>query len=103
MAKITHLPSQAIIDGLAGVLDFYVYHPVSCQGEGIPCVRKWPRYDESHMTQAAKDARVPFAYIATKWKTLPPYIQQAYIDMASQSSLTGKDMMIRLYLNASKA
>lgn len=99
MAKLTQLPTQAVIDGLAGVLDFYVYHPVACQGEGVPCVRKWPTYTESRMTQAAKDARIPFGYVNTTWNDLDLAVQQAWNDMAGQTALTGKDLSVRGYLN----
>lgn len=99
MVVLRTLPSQGIIDMMAGTLDFYVYHPVSCQGEGVPCVRKWPIYTESRMSQAAKDARIPFGYVSTMWNELDQVVQQAWRDMAGQTALTGKDLSVRGYLN----
>lgn len=100
MARLTKLPTQGIIDMMAGTLDFYVYHPVSCTPPGIPCCRKWPRYDETHMTEAAKAARIPFGYVNTMWAELSLVVKQAWNEMAGQTSKTGKDLSIRGYLNA---
>ncbi|MBA7637385.1 hypothetical protein ES703_45029 [subsurface metagenome] len=99
MAVLRKLPSQGIIDLMAGTLDFYVYHPVTCQGEGIPCVRTWPRYDETHMTQASIDQRAAFGYVNTMWRDLSIEVQEAWNDLAGQSSKTGKDLAIRGYIN----
>ncbi|MBA7641490.1 hypothetical protein ES703_49173 [subsurface metagenome] len=99
MTVLRKLPSKGVISMLAGTLDFYVYHPVTCQGPGIPCVRTWPRYDPHRMTQASIDQRAAFGYVNTTWKELSPEVQQAWIDMAGQSSVTGKDLSIRGYIN----
>lgn len=100
MARLTKLPTQGIIDMMAGTLDFYVYHPVTCQGPGIPCVRTWPRYDPTHMTQASIDKRADFGYVNTMWRELSPVVQQAWNEMAGPTSKTGKDLSIRGYINA---
>ena len=99
MVVLLKLPSKGVIDLMAGTLDFYVYHPVSCQGPGVPCVRKWPTFSESRMTQAAKDARIPFGYVSAMWNELDQVVQQAWRDMASMTALTCKDLSVRGYLN----
>ncbi len=99
MTVLRKLPSKGVISMLAGALDFYVYHPVSCTEPGIPCVRTWPRYDRNKMTQASIDQRPAFGYVNVMWSELSPEVQQAWIDMAGGSSVTGKDLSIRGYIN----
>lgn len=99
MAVLRKLPSKAVIDMLAGTLDFYVYHPVSCQGQGIPCVRKWPTYYEERMTEASKAMRPVFGYVNQMWRELSPEVRAAWERMASMTGPTAKDLSIRGYIN----
>jgi hypothetical protein len=36
----------------------------------------------------------------TLWNTLDPSVQAAYKTMASGSTLSGRDMMVKMYVNA---
>jgi len=91
MAKVTVLPDQAIIDKLAGVLDYYTYM-------GIPCVRKWPVLHVTDRTEAVKAMWPFFRYINQLAGTLPPYVVQQWQAMIEGSTLTWKDMLNRAYL-----
>ena len=94
MAKLAALPSQAIISGYYGTIDFYVWM-------GIPCARAWPR-KPSGPVSASKAAQWPvFADAARIWNTLDAATQDAYNKMASGSTLSGRDMATKMYINAS--
>ena len=67
VAKIDKMPSQSIIDGYRGVLDFYVH----C---GIPCVRSWPRSPSMPRSPAVQDSAALFGYVSKEMSALPPFI-----------------------------
>ncbi|MBA7534811.1 hypothetical protein ES705_27061 [subsurface metagenome] len=91
MAKLKVLPSQDIISGLKGKVDFYVHN-------GIPCARRWPR-SPGHLRAPAVMAQwSKFSYVAGLWSTLSPTVRDAYIAQASGSGLTGRDLFTRGYL-----
>lgn len=95
MAKLEALPSSQIIDALAGVIDYYLYM-------GIPVARSWPRKRSIPPTPQER-ANWPVFSDATKlWNTLDPTIQAAYNKMAAGSTLSGRDMMTKMYINAKK-
>ena len=96
MAKLNAMPSQAIVDGLAGCVDFYLWR-------GIPCARKWPRCTAIPRTTGEQLAAAEFAYINKQAKNVPPNIQATYIELAAASSLTWKDWLTRLYLSGSSS
>lgn len=94
MAKLTALPEEAIISGFKGTLDYYLTM-------GIPVCRAWPR-SPGKRRAAEVEAQWPvFASAARLWPTLSPEIQAAYNTMASGSTLTGRDMATKMYINAS--
>lgn len=94
MAKLAALPSQDIISGYKGTLDFYVWM-------GIPVCRSWPR-SPGRKRSASVEAQWPvFTDAASLWPTLDKYVQDAYNTMASGSTLSGRDMMMKMYINAS--
>lgn len=93
MAKLDALPSQAIIDELAGTIDFYV-------DKGIPVARAWPNPRSVPPTPQERAAWPVFADAARLWGTLSPEVQAAYNKMAAGSTLSGRDMMTKLYINA---
>lgn len=93
MAVLANLPGLDIISGFKGTLDFYVFR-------GTPCCRSWPR-SPGHRRSAAVEAQWPvFTAAASLWTTLDENVQQAYIRMAEDSTLTGRDMCVKMYINA---
>lgn len=93
MAKIGALPSKAIISGFYGVIDYYVR-------DGVVIVRKWPRRRSPDYTPQEAAQWPIFAESARLWTILPPEQQAPYNTMASASTLSGRDMASKLYLNA---
>jgi len=92
MAKLKVLPHQAIIDGLKGKIDFYIWM-------GIPVARSWPRspgHDRAHAVEAQWSA---FTYASQSWLTVSAEIRQAYLNMATNTGLTGRDMFMRGYIS----
>lgn len=92
MAVISRMPAQAIIDGFRGTLDYYKF----C---GLNVVRAWPRKPPLPRAPAVEAQWQPFAYINTAVLNLPPNIIEAYKRMALGSSLTWRDLAVRLYFN----
>ncbi len=92
MAKLTALPSQAIISGFKGVIDFYLYM-------GIPVARKWPRSPGKRRAPAVEAQWPAFATAARLWSTLSKEIQDAYIETAAGAGKTGRDLASRAYLS----
>lgn len=92
MAKLNSMPSQAIVDSLAGVVDFYLWR-------GIPVARKWPRATDIARTPNEQLASAKFAYINQTAHEVPLNLQTLYSELAEASSLTWKDWLTRLYLS----
>lgn len=91
MAKITRLPSQALISGLKGALDYYVW-------KGIPCVRKWPRSPGHNRSPLVEEQWPAFSYAAANWNSLAPYVQEAYKTTAAAASITGRDLFTKSFI-----
>lgn len=91
MAKIQAFPGLATIDGFKGKLDYYVH-------DGQACVRTWPKSPGKKRTQAVMDQWPIFAWPAANWKSLSPYVQQAYTTLASGSGLSGRDFFMRAFI-----
>lgn len=92
MAKLTTMPHQAIIDGLKGKIDFYLWM-------GIPVARKWPR-SPGHERAPAVEATWPAFTIAVRaWSSLSPEIQAAYIETAHGTNMSGRDLQVKAYLS----
>lgn len=85
------MPSQAIIDGFKGVIDFYY-----CMG--IPCARKWPLWTKRVPYPAERANQEAFAYAAKMWKGLPEYIKLLYRDMSQGARISGFDMYMKCYM-----
>lgn len=94
MAKLASLPERAIISGFKGRLDFYVLN-------GVPCCRKWPRPHRPTETESVIAQQAIFADAVSLWSTLSQEVRDAYDTMASGSTLSGRDMMVKMYINAS--
>lgn len=93
MAKIGAMPSLAIVSGFYGVLDYYVR-------DGVTIVRKWPRRRSPDYTPQEMAQWPIFAQSARIWTSLSAENQAAYNKMASASTMSGRDMASKLYLNA---
>lgn len=92
MAKLTVLPSQAIISGFKGSIDFYEYL-------GIPVARMWPRSPGKVRAPAVEAQWPAFATAAREWINLSPVVQEAYRSLAQSSGLDGRDLQVRGYLS----
>lgn len=94
MAKLTKLPGQAVIDGMKGKVDYYLWM-------GIPCARSWPR-SPGHNRAPTVQAQWPaFTWAAKNWQNLSPAIQEAYKDLAKGTMMTGRDLFIKSFINGS--
>jgi len=92
MAKLGALPSQSIIDGFKGTIDFYVH-------DGIPCARRWPRPPSGQRSPAVQ-AQWPIFTEATRlWNELSPEEKQAWEETASGTILTARDCFMSAYLS----
>jgi hypothetical protein len=92
MAKLASLPAKDIISGFAGVIDYYVR-------DGVATARKWPRRGPDTFHPSEQAQWPVFADAARLWNTLDPEVQHAYKTMASGSTMSGRDIMIKMYLN----
>lgn len=93
MAKLGALPAQDIISGAKGTIDYYVLN-------GVAIVRKWPRRGPDTFPPSQRAQWPVFADAVSLWTTLDPSVQAAYNAMASGSTMTGRDMMVKMYINA---
>jgi len=91
MAVIKVMPSEAIISGFKGVIDFYY-------NMGLACVRRWPRSPGRRRTPAVESTWSVFSYASKEWANLSPEVQAAYNKMSTGSGLTGRDLFQRAYL-----
>ncbi|MBA7678918.1 hypothetical protein ES703_87198 [subsurface metagenome] len=91
MAKLLALPEQAIIDGLKGTIDYYVWM-------GIPCARSWPKSPGKRRSPFVMAQWPTFTYASREWSNLSPAVQRAYNVLATNSGLSGRDMQVRAYM-----
>jgi len=92
MAKLTALPSLAIVSGYKGTIDFYLWM-------GMPVARKWPR-SPGHKRAPAVEAQWPaFTTASRLWNLMDDQIRQSYIATASSTNLTGRDLAVKAYLS----
>ena len=91
MAVIKAMPSEAIISGYKGTLDYYY-------NMGLACVRRWPRSPGHLRTPAVMSTWEAFATASRLWMQLSPEVQRSYEELATGTGLTGRDMFQRSYL-----
>lgn len=91
MAKITKMPSMAIVNGFKGTIDFYVHR-------GQPCVRSWPRSPGRDRAPAVEAQWEAFAWAASNWNALSPGVQEAYNRQAQGTNLTGRDIFTKSFI-----
>ena len=92
MAIVKEMPSEAIIGGFKGRLDFYYWM-------GIAICRKWPSKPSQERNFHVRSQWPAFTIAAHAWKDLPASIQVLYEDMARGTILTGRDVFTRGYLS----
>lgn len=92
MAIIDAKPSQAIIDGFKGTLDFYQYM-------GLWVCRSWPRSPGRVRSPSVMAQWSTFAYASQEWVNLSDEVRRAYEKLATNSGLSGRDMQVRAYLS----
>lgn len=101
MVKLAALPAKTIIDGFKGVIDFYVHYQ-SCDrssaGAGTPCARSWPRSPGRRRAPTVEAQWAPFAYAATNWNSLDPYVQEAYKSTVQETNLTPRDLFTKSFI-----
>ena len=88
MAKLEALPSQGIIDGFRGSVDFYYYL-------GIPVARKWPRSPGKTRTPKVEATAQQFAWVQQSLKSASPAIIQSWKDMHPEAPFTWRDWATR--------
>lgn len=101
MSKLHALPAQAIIDGLKGVIDYYVHYQTcdrSNAGSGTPCARSWPRSPGQERAPAVEAQWAAFAYAAKNWNSLDPYVQEAYKATVQETNLTPRDLFTKAFI-----
>ncbi len=91
MARLRRMPSQVIIDGFKGTIDFYLYM-------GIPVARKWPIWRPREPYAVERSNQDDFARINKAYSTLPVEILTAYKTLAQGTPFTGKDLMVRSFM-----
>lgn len=92
MAIVKEMPSEAIIGGLKGKLDFYYW-------KGIAVCRSWPKSPGSSRSPAVMAQWPAFAYISQAWATLDPTLRRYFEVMATGTILTGRDLFARSFLS----
>ena len=93
MAKLTVLPSLAIIDGFKGTIDFYVWM-------GIPCARKWPRSPGHDRAPGVEAQWTAWRWATTNWQSLSQFVRDAYNHQAQGTNLTGRDIFTKGFISA---
>ncbi|KKL62564.1 hypothetical protein LCGC14_2183940 [marine sediment metagenome] len=92
MAKVTVMPSMAIIRGFKGALDFYYWM-------GIACCRSWPKSPGKIRSVPVAAQWPAFSESARLWSQLSLEVQQPYNRLAEGTGLSGRDMFTRSYLS----
>ncbi|MBA7629677.1 hypothetical protein ES703_37180 [subsurface metagenome] len=90
MVVLRELPKQSIIDGLKGILDFYLW-------KGIPCCRKWPRKPQMPRTPAVQETAAQFAHIMHVSTILPVFVIKQYRRMAEGTTWRWQDFLVCAY------
>jgi len=93
MALIPAMPSEAIISGFKGTIDFYY-------NRGLACVRRWPRSPGHRRTPAVEAQWAAFSWAAHNWQSLAPEVQAAYNQTAEGSSLSGRDLFQKSFITS---
>jgi hypothetical protein len=90
--------TKEIIDKLAGILDFYEWHPNVEDSRTIPICRKWPHYRPEAYSEESKIMQPFFAYSSKMGQYMSPQVRTAYYGLTIGSGLTIRDYITRCYL-----
>ncbi len=91
VAVLDKMPNVAIISGLKGTLDFYLW-------KGIPCCRTWPRHKPRWRSPAEIATTTVFAYASSTWKNLPAEVRQAYESQVAGIGFRAIELHMRAYI-----
>lgn len=91
MARLTKLPSKAIVNKFKGTIDFYYW-------KGMPCARSWPRWPPRVPTAPELANQELFAYAMRQSKLLLPVIRQAYLDLCYGTPYRWQDLFCMGYI-----
>lgn len=92
MARLNALPDKDTIDYYKGSVDFYLW-------KGIPCARRWPRYQKRNPSPEEAAVQSDFSYINKLASKLPVDIIDQYKAMAVGTGFTWKDLLVRGYMS----
>ncbi len=92
MAIVKEMPSEAVIGGFKGKLDFYYW-------KGLAVCRSWPQSPGHSRSENVMRQWPAFTIAAKAWKELPLAIKDLYANMAQGTILTGRDVFARGYLS----
>ena len=92
MVKLAVMPSQDVISGYKGAVDFYVYM-------GIPCARKWPRSPGHNRTPAVAAQWPAFTVAARGWQSVSATVRRQYEIISAGTGLSPRDMFTRSYIS----
>lgn len=91
MAKLTAMPSLAIIKGLAGTIDYYYWR-------GIPVARTWPKSPGKKRSPAVMAQWEPFREASQLWRQMTPRAQEHFHKWAGHGRMNGRDLQIKCYM-----
>lgn len=90
MAKVGALPSQNIIKGYKGKLDYFVQH-------GQVYVRSWPRKPRQPRSAPVQAQWAAWTYASRLFHIIDGTVYPAYQAMADGSPRTARDVATSLY------
>lgn len=93
MVKLKAMPFRAIVDELAGKLDFYCWM-------GIPVCRTWPSAPGRKRNPLVMMRAGRFRYINCESTDWPAAIRGPYQELALDTAFSWRDWAVRLYVNA---
>ena len=91
MAILSSLPALSVIDGMKGVVDYYVWM-------GIPVARSWPRSPGHHRTPPVEAQWPAWTYSSRLWTKMSPHVQEAWRLSAHGTNLSGRDLAMKAYI-----
>ena len=91
MAILAKLPSEAIISGFKGVIDYYLWM-------GIPCARKWPNKPQGARSPAVVAAQIPFTDAVAAYQLTSQSVRDAYKLASSGTGYSGYELFIQGYI-----
>ena len=91
MAILKEMVGLKVIDGFRGVIDFYYYM-------GLCVVRRWPRSPGKRRAPQVEAQWSVWGYASKLWLFISQDIRDAYNWTAQGSSLTGRDLQMKSFI-----